>query len=109
MVVLEAWKNKLSGSLIAAASRPVAFSSVLNSSPCRASDKRSCSSFNKATLDYFNPPASTMLAVEAGVFVASAFVLSFVYVSFLKRMVKTSSEVSREKDESDKTRKDYGE
>jgi len=50
-----------------------------------------------------------MIAVEAGVFVASAFVLSFVYVSFLKRMVKTSSEVSKEKEESDKSRKEYQE
>jgi len=54
-------------------------------------------------------PSPAMIAVEAGVFVASAFVLSFVYVSFLKRMVKTSSEVSKEKEESDKSRKEYQE
>ena len=48
-----------------------------------------------------------MVAVEAGVIVVSAFVLSFVYVSFLKKMVKTSSEVSREQEKSGKKRKEY--
>lgn len=48
-----------------------------------------------------------MVAVEAGVFVASAFVLSFVYVSFLKRMVDNSSKMSREKEESQRLREDY--
>lgn len=47
-----------------------------------------------------------LFAVDIGVFVGSVFVLSFVYVSFLKKMVKTSSEVSKEKEESDKSRKD---
>ena len=47
-----------------------------------------------------------LLAVDIGVFVGSVFVLSFVYVSFLKRMVKTSSEVSKEKEESTKFHKD---
>lgn len=48
-----------------------------------------------------------LLAVDIGVFVGSVFVLSFVYVSFLKRMVKTSSDVSKEKEESrSKTRKE---
>ena len=49
----------------------------------------------------------TMVAIEAGVFVASAFVLSFVYVSFLKRMVDNSSKMSREKEESQRLREDY--
>lgn len=47
-----------------------------------------------------------LLAVDIGVFVGSVFVLSFVYVSFLKRMVKTSSEVSKEKEESSKSHKE---
>lgn len=49
----------------------------------------------------------TMVAIEAGVFVASAFVLSFVYVSFLKRMVDNSSKMSREREESQRLREDY--
>ena len=55
----------------------------------------------------FIPLPLTMIAVEAGVIVVSAFVLSFVYVSFLKKMVKTSSEVSREQEKTGKTRKEY--
>jgi len=70
--------------------------------------RRSCWIDFEAGRDLFNP-SPAMIAVEAGVFVASAFVLSFVYVSFLKRMVKTSSEVSKEKEESDKSRKEYQE
>lgn len=43
---------------------------------------------------------SNMFAVEAcAIGIASAFVLSFVYVSFLKKMVKTSSEVSKEREQ----------
>lgn len=49
------------------------------------------------------PWLKMLLAVDIGVFVGSVFVLSFVYVSFLKRMVKTSSEVSKEKEESSKS------
>ena len=56
--------------------------------------------------EFISPPL-TMVAVEAGVIVVSAFVLSFVYVSFLKKMVKTSSEVSREQEKSGKKRKEY--
>lgn len=41
-----------------------------------------------------------LFAVDVGVFVGSVVVLSFVYVSFLKKMVKTSSEVSKEKEKS---------
>ena len=55
---------------------------------------------------------ATMFAVEAcAIGVASAFVLSFVYVSFLKKMVKTSSEVSRERElsQTSKAMKDYTE
>ena len=47
-----------------------------------------------------------LLAVDIGVFVGSVVVLSFVYVSFLKKMMKTSSEVSREKEKSGKSRKE---
>lgn len=52
------------------------------------------------------PWLKMLLAVDIGVFVGSVFVLSFVYVSFLKRMVKTSSEVSKEKEESRKSHKE---
>lgn len=41
-----------------------------------------------------------LFAVDIGVFVGSVVVLSFVYVSFLKKMVKTSSEVSKEREKS---------
>ena len=66
-------------------------------------EERSDHSFFKR-IEYY---VETMVAVEAGVFVASAFVLSFVYVSFLKRMVDNSSKMSREKEESQRLREDY--
>ena len=50
-----------------------------------------------------------MFAVEACVIVVSAFALSVVYVSFLKKMVKTSSEVSKEREETGTARIEYTE
>ena len=49
---------------------------------------------------YTSAGENMLFAVDIGVFVGSVVVLSFVYVSFLKKMVKTSSEVSKEREKS---------
>lgn len=65
-------------------------------------ERRYCSRWRFLLLlrGYTSVGENMLFAVDIGVFVGSVVVLSFVYVSFLKKMVKKSSEVSKEREKS---------